>query len=687
MNFRRCAFWLCVFLLLRCAIPAGLRCAEPRDTSALRLAVYSGASLLLTRADFNSLPGIERSNSLGAQAYNSGSGYVFALGAAAEFDLTRDLALYAALEYNRLDGTLDATESFVYATETGRGEGQFNYALVHNLQFFALRSGLRFYPFTSGLLKPLSLSGGVNAGFILTSSAQQQIDLAFPTDIDLVNGQPADSPEVSFQNPSGIVAGLQAGLMYDFVVGDNIWLSPGISFDYGLNSYEASVDWKNSAFRFTLQFSRRETEPWPLEIERFYQRDTLIDIVAGIESEDIVLDSRRVDSVERVEQSLRRRVRRLDIREVYKRRIPAPQPLLSASIESRFILADGAEAANADLPVRAVEVLHARRLLPLLDCDVNTAAAPPRLAQFNNSLVFCPPDVSLDTLADRLAAVDDVSDAVLTVHSNCPAAASQTWRMAQAANVKRRLNSDVPLVFDALFNSDPARPPLQIEMPVVELAARPAALVAPALMRDVRRYVQAPHIRFAIDVVSEAGIAAWKLSIKQNDRLLKLFAGSSTPPPTLEWDASAPGEVWFGDEADLVFVLSISDRDGQSWTSDAGLIRIGARAVDGRPEELNAAARVLRFPLNRIAADRGDIPLLTDIFGALPGLNIDRVAVFSYDRLDTGAISAALARLLGIETDQISIVVQADPYQGDGRPAAISALEREFLLVEIWAPR
>ncbi len=687
MNFRRCAFGLCVFLLLRCAIPAGLRCAEPRDTSAFRLAVYSGASLLLTRADFNSLPGIERSSSLGAQPYNSGSGFVFTLGAATEVDLAESLALYAAVEYNRLDGTLEATESFIYATETGRGEGQFNYALLHNLQFFSLQSGLRFYPFTNSVLKPLSLSGGLNAGFILTSSAQQQIDLAFPTDIDLVNGQPADSPEVSFQNPSGIVAGLQAGLMYDFVVGDNIWLSPGIAFDYALSSYETSVDWKNSALRFTLQLSRRETEPWPLEIERFYQRDTLIDIVSGIESEDIVLDSRRVDSVERVEQSQRRRVRRLDISEVYKRRIPAPQPLLSASIESRFVLADGAEAANADLPVRVVEVLHARRLLPLLDCEVNNgAAAPPRLAQFNSSLVFCPPDVSLDTLADRLAAVDEAAEAVLTVHSNCPDAASQAWRTAQAAHVKRRLNSEIPLVFDAVFNSDAARPPLQLEMPVVELAARPAALVAPALARDVRRYVQAPHIRFAIDVVSEAGIAAWKLSIKQNDRLLKLFTGSSSPPQTLEWDAAAPGEAWFGDEADLVFVLSISDRDGQSWTSDAGLIRIGARAVDGRPEELNAAARVLRFPLNRIAAGRGDIPSLTEIFGVLPGLNIDRVAVYGHDKRNTGAISAALARLLGLEADQVSIVELADPYQGEGRPAAISALEREFLMVEIWAP-
>ena len=645
---------------------------------------------MLTRANFNSLPGIERSNSLGAQPYDGGSGGVFILGAAAEFNLTPHLALSVATEYNRLNGTLDATESFIYATETGRGVGQFNYRLAHTMQLLALQPGLRYYPFASGTFKPLSLSGGLNAAFLLTSSAQQQIDLAFPTDIDLVNGQPADSPETGFQNPAAIVFGLQAGMMFDFSVGDNVWLSPGLAFDYAFNSYETAVDWKNSALRFTLQFSRRETEPWPLDIERFYERDTLIDIVAGIAAEDIVLDSRSVDSVERVDQSLRRRVRRLDINEVYKRRVPAPQPLLSASIESRFVLADGTEAANADLPVRAVEVLHARRLLPLLDCDVNNGAAtPPRLAKVGESLVFCPPDASLDTLADRLAALDAAVPAALTVNANCADAAQPAWRAALETLVHRRLNTDASLSFDALLNTAGTRRPLQVEMPMVELGARSAALVAPALAQEVRRYVQAPHIRFAIDVVSEAGIAAWKLSIKQNDRLLKLFTGASTPPPTLEWDAAAPGEVWFGDEADLVFVLTISDKDGQSFTSDIGYIRIGARAVDGLPEELNPAARVLRFPLEHLAANRGEMPALTEVFGALPGLNIDSVTVYTFGgpRAGRAALGAALARALGVETGAISFAELADPYQADQAPAALAALEREFLMIEIWTPR
>lgn len=81
----------------------------------------------------------------------------------------------------------------------------------------------------------------------------------------------------------------------------------------------------------------------------------------------------------------------------------------------------------------------------------------------------------------------------------------------------------------------PSIPDGQAENSRVELYSDNAAVLDPVEVVNTQAVVGASRVSVSPTVISDEGIKSWALNIKQDDRLIGLFKGTGTPPPSLLW--------------------------------------------------------------------------------------------------------------------------------------------------------
>lgn len=114
----------------------------------------------------------------------------------------------------------------------------------------------------------------------------------------------------------------------------------------------------------------------------------------------------------------------------------------------------------------------------------------------------------------------------------------------------------------------------------VEILTDNLRILEPILTVDTLRKVERSKIIFFPNQKTSAGVENWKITLKQNSKIVREFSGKGTPPKQLEWtiDDKAFEQIVFGGTVDVEY--NITDSLGQIGKAIAPPIAIHKITVD-----------------------------------------------------------------------------------------------------------
>jgi hypothetical protein len=146
-------------------------------------------------------------------------------------------------------------------------------------------------------------------------------------------------------------------------------------------------------------------------------------------------------------------------------------------------------------------------------------------------------------------------------------------------------------------------------------------VLAPIQATETVTETQLPRVRIAPDVVSEAGLRAWTLTMSQADRSVYQDSGTGKLPATLIWDMNESLKADDAFATSVAVQLRVMDMEGALAQSEPGLVTIKGSATQDKPIAQQTRTEVLRW----IGADYLYTPDV-DVFGVSP--SFDRIDVY-----------------------------------------------------------
>ena len=408
-----------------------------------------------------------------------------------------------------------------------------------------------------------------------------------------------------------VLLAAEFALAYDFFLDDRrrLAVSPEIGFQPGGFELSDQTDWSVRSTQFGLRLSWfGAAPPQPTVIrDSVYVRDTTSRIVADLDAETVVLQSRS-ESIRRDTLSPLRRRERTVIRESWLRRVPAPQELLVAALEAELIDAEGRRVSDVQL---SMDLIEEEVLLPISLRWYNPSFPRnryPLAAELMQERAFADRDLNvLDTIGRRLAADPQAGLTIRTQNALLP------------RELRKYLQDNWSVAPQQIVHLD-AEPLGAFRDPGVraqaQLSSNRDAILAPIHIRRRSAYSQEPlRLRMRPYVLAEAGLSSWRLRVRLFDsNTLPVFSqeGQTSPPPLIEWTINpevlpavlgphqqlecsfvvvdSSGRAALGDPVRIRFrQLTHSDRlVGQQ-------VRIGLNLDDSDPQaQLDAYAEILQ---------------------------------------------------------------------------------------------
>ncbi len=376
--------------------------------------------------------------------------------------------------------------------------------------------------------------------------------------------------------------GLAAGLQFRFNLTPPLQLVSGVSGVMGLQPWWKAGDVREQQVGGSVALHWHFPSPKPVYRDTVFRRDTVVRVTAAVQQPRLRLDTTRV-TVTRVETSDAIR-ERTEIFERYVRLQPDIRPFLAASIRTAFVLQNGIETEKAQLRIEELLSYNYVPLLRYLFFDLGQDTLPARYRRLSPSAAehFAIRSTFFDTpLAVYYHVLNIVGlrlrrspSARLTI-TGCNAGAiernDQSLSQRRAAFVRRYLQSVWHIEPSRLqvqsrglpANPSPLSQPQSIEENArVELAATDPEVFAPVTLVDTLRIVDPPTIRFRPRVVSEAGVARWRLRVWQQDRTLFQQEGTTSPPSVLDWEMNPQAGMLLANQP-VSYQFEVVDSAGQ----------------------------------------------------------------------------------------------------------------------------
>lgn len=566
-------------------------------------------------ADLDSLPGIPQAR----ERFTSGTGTGWSAFGLFRLPLSGPISASLRGGVSHVRGVLTA-----YQTEPSTPDGTpVPMTIRHTLD--ASFTQLAVAPMLEwSFLGRLRLAVGPEFGLLLDSRALQTEDIIDPPGATWVTtGEPRQVLyDDAVEGAARFQTSINVGIGYTLPLsGNRLFVAPELFASVPLTRLRPEGDWSAVSYRagVSLFFTAAASEPPPVEeteyrYDTLLVRDTTVRIIAGIDREQIVLDT--VETVSSRESGLKTEEYHTVITERYVRQIPELKPLLSAGVSTSFVLDNGRETRAAKVTMEEFIVNKYVPLLPYVFFAERSAVLEERYRRLS------PDEATAFTINryNKAGALDIYyhvlnivgqrmrgnPGAVLTVTGYTaaePGAPSLADDRARAVAAYLSHIWNIPssrLVVRARtlpeHPSSMAQPEGVDENRRVELTSSDPSLFDPVVLTDTLRTVDPPTVRFRTRLFSEAGVRQWHILITQGDKPLKELHGEGPPPPIVDWQIGRD-DIRPVAALPLEYRLAVTDSTGQSFITPKGVMQFEQITISKKKLERRADKVIDRFSL------------------------------------------------------------------------------------------
>lgn len=335
------------------------------------------------------------------------------------------------------------------------------------------------------------------------------------------------------------------------------------------------------------------------------ERDTLVELRPGIQQTMTDLANVVVDTVSDQQVTYRR------VRETYRTYIPKPPSVLRGSVALRFVDEDGTITNNARLTATRVSSQRIVPFVPFVVFDEGSTQIPHRYvqldlraaAQFQERLA-----VTSDThwhynilniVGSRMRAQKQTT-CQLQLYASCSDTAVGNTRLrAVQSYLSSRYGvreSRITLIYADKGLTDDHGSTMASSVVISDPSGK--------LLRPVEgqlNFVEArlPTVRIAPDVISEAGVRQWHVSINQGlvERYVTADSTGDVRDITVDLNDVMSADVAL--KSPLAFILHLQDNEGTTTASEPATLKLTSKAL--RPSE--RATPLRRTEVLRIAGN------------------------------------------------------------------------------------
>lgn len=525
----------------------------------------------LYQADMRGLPGFPSC----CPRYEGGSGSGFALGALYQIPLEGAWLLQFRASYSIHNGTLTDSEPMSVLIGNAPVSALVEHRIDARIASVGIEPLVGYTP-----MEGVGLFLGGRIAYVTGALFDQEERLVQPEGVGTFENNRRTRNEVTdapIPDASSLYTGLLGVANYRVPLSrDGVWhLVPEISYMLGLNRLSGGAAWTAGNVRtgVSVQYALLPSppepppppEPQPPPVEIVPPRLAASVTATGVDAEGHSAGTARV-MVEEFES--------VQIR-----------PLLSyvffdensTSIPGRYSLLAPADAANFSM-----DRLH----------EGNTVGAYHHLLNIIGLRMRSHPDATLRITGCNASAGAEKENRALS-RARAEAVAQYLATVWNISRARLRVEArDLPENPSSADDEEGVA-----ENRRVELSSGNDAILDPLVTRSIERRLSSDIIRFVPEVISEAGVRAWTLTVTRNGQSVRTISGEGMPPETIDWrfsedlrDISAQGGA-------LQYRLSVTDAAGQLRESIPQTIDVQEITVRKKREQRREDRILSRFNL------------------------------------------------------------------------------------------
>ncbi|MCZ2133534.1 MAG: OmpA family protein [Bacteroidetes bacterium] len=486
----------------------------------------------------------------------SGFGYSFGISSDVLLGHAFRAGLYAG--YDAGGATLSGDESTVFTVNGIAVAGTIRHFLSAKLPAAIVRPSLIFG------IGNCEISGGLTVMQAIEPDFEIRQEVVEPQGITLT------SKPFGGSLPSGgitVAPFFSAGLRYSW---GNFIMLPAIRAEFGVSDI-AGLPWRSFAIRTGISalfapVPPNIAEPVIVPPDTIYRRDTIAVEIRGIPRERIIPASKNLKHETFGGQAV------VIVSESYRREIPRAVPLLRAQARVAFIRADGTQSERLHIETRRIITKRFFPVLPIVFFETGSADIPLRYFESTPENPLARYYRSLDTIAARLAAMPNET---LVLTALLRGDSLDSMRKMRAERLRKILLKQAEIRNEQIrIRTEAARPvsglPLD-ETECVNMTASEAAILAPQIFYDTTTSADPPEARFFPNIVSDEGVASWRLQISADGKTVKEFSGNDEPPLAIAWRLADEKTV-LRIRKPLSYRLTATNYSGDTVVSPAGEI-------------------------------------------------------------------------------------------------------------------
>ncbi len=327
------------------------------------------------RADFNNFPDVPKPEAQFRDTAELG----WRVGLVAEYPFGKFLSGGIQLNYRSISAAFQAHEETVVGIVGVPTLAIIRHQLNTQVRLVEIEPFISLNPFAG-----LRVQTGLSLGFPISSEYDQSQQIAEPEGVGFIN-----TPEPftgSVPNLSNPLLAITARVGYEIPINarGSLRLRPEISVQQTLGTIVQETEWKTTSLRGGIALLFGPEREIPVQRDTVYQRDTTSALLFEIEDERVRFVDQTVVEEEIPAENVR--LFRTTISERYVLELPRPRPILTGSIETRFVSPEGEELRQATLNI-VYKPVERRTLFPRTSVIDTLAETDPPTLRFQTTSV------------------------------------------------------------------------------------------------------------------------------------------------------------------------------------------------------------------------------------------------------------------------------------------------------------
>lgn len=564
----------------------------------LAVEARGGAAIVIPIGSFTSIPGIPSPSSLTFSPQSGSTRPWLSIGA--DVPLVNEWRIGARLGGQSQRLVYSATERVPIATETGGiYQATLQHDLIVNVTTLVIEPLIRYTPRSW-----LAFTASVPLLIPSSSNYVQTQRFTDPSGLSFVDGSVEQTTgRGTTPNLASIVPCLAIGAegLLSLTRKEDLFLTPQIGYSLMLGTFnnDGALRTQSVSLGIGFRYVFGVAEAPLMERVVVIQRDTTVGLSAQVRERSTTLESTRTESL------VDGNIVRVTVFERYQTLLPKPPAVLRGSLRLAFVHDDGSESDDARVSAQRYRIDRTVPFMPLVVFDDTASTLPARYVQLTPTAASLWKEQSalvesathwqynvLNIIGFRLQVHPTALCSLVTYDDGTDQGQALAQRRCEALReylVKTFAINTKRLVIEVLSG--------QVSQPAWVMLVDPTrVLLQPVTSSSVQNESRLPRVRVMPDVVSEAGIRWWMVSMLQSGRLVRAYSDSGAVPSSLLWNMNDNLETDAVLSQQILVELKLEDAEGSTTRSEPGRIVMRNQSltdVTGMPVPRTEVLRVL----------------------------------------------------------------------------------------------